>query len=336
LVNAAHALAEPARARRLRQLIIALLALWAVAAVVRLAWALLPSAEAELPADLKIINPVVSQTETATVAAVDLDKMQSWHLFGIAAAEPEVDAAAIAEAELAAQQALGRDGIEEGARKTSLDLKLRGVVASSGDGLGHAIIEYKKKQEVYAVEDKLPVSGRVFLAKVMARQVVLDNGGTYELLELYEESDLERQQNAPPPARTPVRKTPKGIVESPSAAVEVRGGEKATRLAQSYRQRLYQNPQSLADVVQVTAVREDGELLGYRVKPGKEMAQFEQLGFQPGDMVTGVNGIALNDPANTMRLYQAMRSAGEAVFELKRGDQQISLVVNLAEEATDQ
>ena len=34
--------------------------------------------------------------------------------------------------------------------------------------------------------------------------------------------------------------------------------------------------------------------------------------------MTGINGIALDDPANTMRLYQTMRSASEAVFELER------------------
>ena len=103
----------------------------------------------------------------------------------------------------------------------------------------------------------------------------------------------------------------------------------ATELARSYRQRLYQNPQSLAEVVTVSAVRENGELLGYRIAPGKDREQFEQLGFKPGDMVTGVNGIALDNPANTVRLYQTMRSASEAVFDLKRDDQPLTLSVSL-------
>jgi general secretion pathway protein C len=115
--------------------------------------------------------------------------------------------------------------------------------------------------------------------------------------------------------------------------VDKRADADATALALSYRDRLYQNPQSLAEVVSVSAVREDGELLGYRISPGKDPGQFEQLGFKPGDLVTGINGIALNDPANTMRLYQAMRSASEAVFELKRENQQLTVSVSLDEGA---
>ena len=78
-------------------------------------------------------------------------------------------------------------------------------------------------------------------------------------------------------------------------------------------------------------MRENGELRGYRISPGKEQDQFELLGFRSGDLVTSVNGIELNDPANTIRLYQTMRSAGEAVFELQRDNQPITVSVNLGE-----
>ena len=52
-------------------------------------------------------------------------------------------------------------------------------------------------------------------------------------------------------------------------------------------------------------------------------------------MVTSVNGIALNDPANTVRLYQAMRSASEAVFDLERDSQQLTISVSLDNGATE-
>ena len=45
--------------------------------------------------------------------------------------------------------------------------------------------------------------------------------------------------------------------------------------------------------------------------------------------MTGVNGIALNDPANTLQLYQTMRSASEAVFDLQRDDQPLTISVTL-------
>jgi general secretion pathway protein C len=252
------------------------------------------------------------------VEVVDIDRMRAWHLFGEAGA---VSSAPVVE-ETAAPTA--REGIEKGARETRLDLKLRGVVASSEDGLGHAIIEYKSKQAVYAVEDKLPLSGQVVLAKVMPTQVVLDNGGTYELLQLFEDSALDTQL-ASPPAQTLGRRP----ATADAAVVDRRTDEGASALARSYRERLYQNPQSLAEVVTISAVRENGDLLGYRIAPGKDQKQFEQLGFKPGDLVIGINGIALDDPANTVRLYQTMRTASEAVFELQRDEQPLTVSVSL-------
>jgi general secretion pathway protein C len=252
---------------------------------------------------------------------VDIERMVGWHLFGEAGA---AGGPAVAEPQPAAT-GNARAGIEEGAQQTRLQLKLRGIVASTDDGLGYAIIENKNQQAVYAVEDKLPVPGQVKLAKVMPQQVVIDNGGTYELLVLFEETPLGAQMGSPAaPA-----------VKPPSSQIEKRDDAQTTGLAQSYRDRLYQNPQSLADVVSISAVREGDRLLGYRVSPGKDQEQFTQLGFKTGDLVTSINGVGLDNPANTMTLYSTLRTAGEVIFELQREGQQLSLSVNLDSGATE-
>ncbi len=324
LEDVLRSLAQPARAKRLRQVLTVLFALWAVVALSRFIWALLPVGDAELPADNVVINPVNVSTSAVSKERVDVGRLQAWHLFG------EADAAAAVGQEVQPEPVAdtARDGIEKGARETRLALKLRGVVASSEDGLGYAVIEYQSQQDIYAVEDKLPLPGRVSLAKVLPRQVVLDNAGTYELLELFEESPLDSQLPLQPPPQK----------RQPAAAQAVDGVSSggASAVARAYRERLYQNPQSLAEVVTISAVRENGELLGYRIAPGKEKEQFELLGFQPGDLVTGVNGIALNDPANTLQLYQTMRSASEAVFDLQRGDQPLTISVTLGDDQAGQ
>ena len=303
-----HSLSQPAQVRRLRLLLVALFTLWGVLALVRMVWALLPAA-APAAALAQVINPV-SNSAPAASRELDIERMRGWHLFGEAGAAPVAPAPQPVVSN-------ARDGIEEGARETRLALKLRGIVASTADGLGHAIIEHRAQQAVYAVEDKLPAPGRVTLAKVMPRQVILDNGGTYERLELYEESELGALA---PPAPTPADQ---------AEALDRRGEPEITELASDYRSRLYQNPQSLAEVVNISAVRRDGALVGYRVAPGKDREQFDQLGFRPGDLVTSVNGISLDSPANTMKLYNAMRSAGEVVFELEREQQPLTLSVSL-------
>lgn len=319
LEQALRSLAQPARMRRIRQVLVLCFTVWAVLALSQLIWALLPAGDLSLPADAVIVNTADVSVPRTGYDPVDIERLRSRHLFGEAGA---VVAAQPVEQELV--QSTARDGIEKGARETRLALKLRGAVASTEDGLGYAVIEYKSKQAIYAVEDKLPLPGRVVLAKVMPRQVVLDNGGTYELLELFEDSPLDAQLPLQAPARQ------QRSARAPQAANRA-AAEEASELAQAYRDRLYQNPQSLADVVTISAVRENGELTGYRIAPGKEREQFEQLGFMPGDLVTGVNGIALNDPANTLQLYQTMRTATEAVFELQRNKESLTISVSLGD-----
>ena len=308
-----NALARPDQARRVRQVLLCLLAVWAVLALTRLIWALVPTADSAATALPEVINPVTSGGSMRDANPVDIDSLVAWHLFGEAG-----EAVVAIELPEESAQASSRDGIEEGAQETRLQLTLRGIVSSNEDGLGFAIIESSGQQDVYAVEDKLPVSGEVTLAKVMPTQVVLDNGGTYELLVLYEESSM----NAPAmPAAT---NTP-----APPEPVDRREDVTTTSLAQSYRERLYQNPQSLAEVVRISAVREGSTLRGYRVSPGTDADQFAQMGFEAGDVVLGINGVSLDNPTNTMVLYNSLRTAGEVVFELERGGQPLTLSVNL-------
>ena len=316
--GALRSMAQPEQVRRLRWVFLLLFSLWAVLGLSRLIWALLPASEDPSGPPPQIINPVTTSRSVGAADPVDIQRMRAWHLFGEAGvAAPSVQA----QPQVVASQ---RDGIEKGARETRLNLTLRGIVASTEDGLGHAIIEHQSKQSVYAVEDKLPVSGRVTLAKVMPRQVVLDNGGTYELLVLFEDSRLGTGQAAPPQRSNPI---PKSVKKGEQ--IDKRQDDEATALAVNYRERLYKDPQSLAKVVSVSAVREGGQLRGYSIRPGQEKEQFEQLGFKAGDLVTSVNGIALDNPANTMSLYNAMRSAGEVVFELERDEESLTISVSL-------
>jgi general secretion pathway protein C len=325
LEAALRPLTRPQGVRRLRQVLLLLLSIWGVIALSQLIWTLLPVGNDPWPADAEVINPVALAAPTAGAEPVDLARVRAWQLFGEAGAQPAPGVVA-QPAQSAATTAL--EGIEKGARETRLALKLRGVVASSEEGRGFAIIEIDSVQDIYSVDDKLPLPGQVRLAKVLPGKVVLDNGGTYELLALFEDSSLDTQLLSPPVQAQ--------AAAGAAQAIEMPAGGSASAVARSYRERLYQNPQSLADVVSVSAVRENGQLLGYRIAPGKEQEQFALLGFQPGDLVTGVNGIALNDPANTLRLYQTMRSAGEAVFDLQRGGVAVTVSVSLGEEAAAQ
>ena len=325
---------RPQRLRRLQGGLLVLLAAWACLSAARLGWSFFPGPDRAMPPAESLVNPARRATAPAAGPAVDIDAAVAWHLFGEAGALSEE-----ALAELARQQAAAKPtpeaGIEDGARETRLDLVLTGIVASDAEGYGFAMIEHRGVQQLYAIGDELPVGRRVRLAKVLPRQVVLDNGGTYELLTLFEDGAFDGQfagspRGSPQPG-TPQPGTPgktEAAGEAP-AAQTVSAGPGATDLAAQYRERLYNDPQSLADVVRIAAVREGDQLVGYRVSPGSAGDDFAALGFEPGDIVTGVNGLSLADPANTVRLYQAMREAREAVVDLTRDGEALSLSVRL-------
>ena len=308
-------LSQPTHLRRLQQLLMVVLGVWALVNLTSALWAMWPSAPSQAQ-DAKIINPVTVVQASRQRLDVDLDSMLGLGLFG----DPTNEAAA---PELTTPEAQGdRDGIEQGARETRLDLKLTGILASSEDGLGTVIIGAKGTQANYSVGDKLPAAGSVSLAKVMAKQVVIDNNGTYELLKLFDKdefSDLAERELA---RTAKVDDELSNVVVSDKAAVA---------LAADYRAQLYKNPDALRDLVRIAAVRENGGLRGYRLSPGRDAEQFTQLGFQRGDIVTAVNGYSLADPSNTVRLYQLMRDTTDATFEVERGGTMMTISISLTD-----
>ena len=318
------ALSEPRATRRIQGLVLLIAGLWGVMSLVAIVWSLIPLRPVSAPPLGEIINPVRESAATASAAPVDIDRLAGLHLFG----DPG-SASAEELSQLAARRAVAVDarvGIEDDANESQLPLLLRGVVSSHDDGLGYAMIEHRGEQALYAVGDALPIQGRVSLAKVLPSRVVIDNAGTYELLRLYDQDALSRQlSDRPRRARAPSVPTRSRAGSAVPQAVEV----ERPGLAAQYRDRLYSDPQSLAEVVQVAPVRRGAELLGYRLAPGRAGEDFTALGFKAGDMVTAINGLSLSDPANTLRLYQAMRDEQSAVFELQRNGSELVLSVQL-------
>ena len=168
---------DPARLQRLQTGLIVLLVLWSLSSVSQLIWIPFRANPIEAAPALAL-NPPKSTGGQQTVV-IDTSGVMGLGLFG---GSPE----ALAETENAALTQASRDGIEQNAQETRLALTLTGIVASTEDGTGSAVIKSGAAEQVYAVGDALPASGQVVLAKVMPQQVVIDNNGTYELIKLYE------------------------------------------------------------------------------------------------------------------------------------------------------
>ena len=310
---------DPVALKRVQDALIILLVLWSLLSASQLLW--IPwrgSAIESVPA--LALNPPQPSAQVALVA-VDTSAVMGSGVFG--GIPDELDASLVTN-----ERSDNRDGIERNAAETRLPLSLTGIVASIEDGLGSAVIRTSGAEQVYAVGDGLPAPGQVTLAKIMPHSIVIDNNGTYELLTLYEGASLivpttpSREQRATPSDRTVA--APR-LEAQPLVASEAKRRE----VAQRYRRALYETPEALASLLTVSPVQADGAIIGYRISPSKERAAFDALGFQPGDMVTGVNGLSLSDTTNTLKLYTLMKDATAATFDITREGGSVTISVDL-------
>jgi general secretion pathway protein C len=277
-----------------------LLALWIILALLPLIGLFLPASPLENTAAERSSTPASS--DLGNKPAVAINELQALNLFGAAGLEPVAVAAAPVVDEVAINAA-----------KTQLNLSLEGVVYAAIDAESVAVIVYQGKQDQYHIGDVLPVGGQVKLRKVLVDHVIIDNSGRYESLWLYDEDKV---------ARSASRQA--SVTDNPT-------NNSAPELAKDYRQQLFDNPASLAEVLRISPAQKDGAMVGYRVSPGKDQEQFSQLGFQPDDIVTSINEIELNNPSSALEVYKLLRTAKEANFTVDRNGQSVQVMVSLGD-----
>lgn len=304
---------------RLQTGIIALLVFWSISSVSQLMWIPFRNSAIET-APAAAINPPRAAAQNPA-QSVDVSKVLGSGLFG---AGPDLPLEAADDVAAASGQ---RDGIEQNAKETRLALSLTGIVALAENGLGSAVIKSGATEQVYAVGDALPASGQVVLSKVMPEQVVIDNNGTYELIKLYDKPGLSIPSRPSTQGSSAIKSSTQP--SQPNTWASEKSVEQSA-LASQYRARLYENPESLAQVVSVAPVRDNDGIVGYRITPGQDRAAFAALGFKAGDVVTAVNGLALSDASNSIKLYQMMKDATLATFDINRDDGTVTISVDLA------
>ncbi|MEO6064184.1 MAG: type II secretion system protein N [Lysobacterales bacterium] len=263
--------------------------------------------------------PIVASAAPAAMVAAPTDRLSRLHLFGSSA--PVIDQRSLA----------------DNAPDSASQLVLRGVFAASDPRAGRAIIAGPDQKEGhYAVGAELP--GHVELAGVYADRVVISNGGVLEVLRLPRQggamgapvsgnfargvSPSTLPAANPAPTASPVDFLAGAGGAAPLMAPMSAGafGAAATGLGV--------DPTALARDVRLEPVLADGKQTGVRVV-SSNAALLEKLGLQPGDEVTSVNGIALDNPLRGVEVMQALGSAQSASITVKRGGQQQTLSVVL-------
>lgn len=305
-------------AERLRTILLLLCTLWLLSMLADTFWRLVPEPQASIDPYLLIMkgSSGVNSSQKQEAAYVDIERMQSWHLFG------HTEKQELIEPEEITEQASESDMLD--AKETKLRLKLLGLMRSSVEEASYAVIEANNKADLYRVKQAIPVGQNIKLAKVLSDRVIIDNRGSLEALLLYDENERSvSERNV---------QVNQAASSTGAQTIDQRRDRRITAMASSYRERLLNNPMSLADVISISMARDsDGNILGYSVRPGRDRRQFSELGLRSGDVVTSVNGISLQDPSGAMEIYNHLSSAKEASLSIKRGSEDVVILVNLSE-----
>ena len=208
-----------------------------------------------------------------------------------------------------------------------LDLKLHGIVAYT-DKKGYALISSNgKEQKVYGQGDKINDDDEVTITKLFPEKVVINNHGTE--IELILPSNENKNAKANP---TPSRSMNNNRSMPPPAAARrnsgkpARAGNNAPDLS-SFRSQVLANPAKLMDVATPSPAYdpETDEFIGFRVQPGSNRQIFRQIGLRANDVITSVNGIALDSPQKGASVLGELAQASSITLEVKRGNQILTL-----------
>ena len=285
--------------KQLHTIVVVLLSLYLIAFAAKLVWRIIP--EPQLSATPTVSRaPVISSSSGQN--GVNIAKIQQLNLFGNAAAKPAEPVAEVTDAP-----------------ETRLNLTLTGVVASSEQEAGTAIIENRGSQAVYGLGEKIEGTNAT-LQKVYNDRVIIKNGVRNETLMLdgidYDEANRRREmqaRNRPDP-----EELEEDTVELSDEALEATAA-------------LRERPANFTDFISISPKTEEGQLIGYQVSPGKEPELFKSAGLQAGDVITQINGLDLTDLQQSQEALSELRNAQNIELTIIRDGSLTTLYLDLPE-----
>ncbi|WP_076413960.1 type II secretion system protein GspC [Shewanella sp. UCD-KL12] len=267
----------------------------------QITWKLIPAASDD--ASSWRPTPVSSNSSTS----VNISQLQKLALFGKAdAASTKPKAEPVAE-------------MITNAPKTSLSIQLTGVVASTSQQNGVAVIASSGSQNTYGLGDKIKGTS-ASLKEVYADRIIITNSGRYETLML---DGLKYETNSQANKQLQQAKSVK--------KVDQRRNKQVAREIQKSRDELLADPSKITDYLAVSPVRSGGELNGYRLNPGKDRELFTQAGFKPNDLAKSMNGYDLTSMSQSMEVMAQLPELTEISLMVERDGQLIEIMFSLPE-----
>lgn len=215
---------------------------------------------------------------------------------------------------------------------TRLKLTLSGLVASDNPDTAAAIIEYQGKQETYGVGDII-LGTRANLEQVLIDRVIIKQSGRLETLMLDGADYNQPAQNiankkAALNARDRAKNRP-GKTRNKANVVDQRSNNELTRNAVQLRSDISKNPGKITDYLRISPAREEGEIVGYRLSPGKKPEFFKLSGLKSGDIAVQMNGYDLRTPLEAAQALSALKKERDISLLIERKNDLIEILFSI-------
>ena len=214
------------------------------------------------------------------------------------------------------------------APETALNITLTGVVAIANDEkAGHAIIESQNKQETYAVGDAVKGT-RALIETIFADRVIIKVSGRFETLML-DGIDYSTKVKQPIKSKGKSFNQLKKANTSPTKSIKATSDKQVKADLKAKRRELMEDPGKLLEYIRISPKRVNGEIVGYRLNPGKDPKLFRQMGLRRGDIATSINGYQLTDMKEAMAAIGELRNATSATIVIEREGQTLDVLFSL-------
>ncbi|MEL0657297.1 type II secretion system protein GspC [Pseudoalteromonas issachenkonii] len=214
------------------------------------------------------------------------------------------------------------------APETRLSINLTGIVAvNNDDKAGIAIIESQGKQVSYLVEEVV-LGTRAEVAQILPDRVILNVNGRFETLML-DGLDFNKTVSMPVlAARDDAEMGPQKL-ELSELQIDATADPDVKEAIIETREELLEEPGKLFDYIRVSQAMNDGELIGYRLSPGKEPELFKKMGLKNNDLAISINGYQLTDLKQAMSAINELRNSTDANITIERDGEQIDVQFSL-------
>lgn len=203
------------------------------------------------------------------------------------------------------------------APKTSLNLKLVGLMYSADKKQARAIIESEKDgSRSYSTHER--VADKVEIHRIEPDRVILLHAGRREALLLDPE-----QNSSSIAAGTDGQPLNDSGSNRSSTELQAASGDDAANV-----------PRKIDDLMRdfsATPVMEDGNLVGFRLEALRNPEIMNEWGIAPDDVITAVNGTPLNSQGRIMVLYDKLKKRSEFEVTLNNGGSSRTITVDLDE-----